>query len=149
MEVIEKFISKFTSKKLDNVVKEGDRFYFAEKDLVELRSKITKQPYSVGLFLGEIKKNNFKPSVALIDWLSHNSERKVFLNKNSAWLFICGRDVFGKGIVKANVKEGFVLVQNEADENLGYGEIVANLSLKDKMVIKNFLDKGDFLRREH
>jgi ribosome biogenesis protein Nip4 len=148
MEVIDKFVSQFTSKKIENLVTEGNRFYLVDVPLAELRKKISKQPYAIGLPLGEIKGTNFKPSIALLDWLSKNSDRKVYLNKKSAWLFICGRDVFGKGIEKANVKEGLVLVQNEADENLGYGRIVADLSLKDKMVIKNLLDKGDFLRRE-
>ena len=80
--------------------------------------------------------------------VAKKTDRKIFVNRKTAWLFLCGRDIFGRGIVKSNVKKGLALVQNEADENLGYGEIIADLGNKDKVVAKNLFDRGNFLRRE-
>jgi len=128
-----------------------DSFFLADESLLEIKNKIKISPEAAGVFLGEAKKGVFYPSSALLDIISRNSDKKIFVNKKTAWLFLCGRDIFGQGIVKANEKKTgeLVLVQNEADENLGYGKIVLDLSNKDKMVIKNYFDKGNFIRREH
>ena len=47
-----------------------------------------------------------------------------------------------------DVKKGLCLVQNEQDENLGYGKFSTGLAHDDRIVVKNKMDKGDFLRRE-
>ena len=70
------------------------------------------------------------------------------VDDKAEWLFLCGRDVFAKSVVKANVKSGRVIVCNKGKEVLGYGNIVGELGRKDKVFVKNLLDKGDFLRRE-
>lgn len=139
--MIEEFIQKFTDKKIKGVIKIRNRFYTADKPLLDLASKIDKEPYAIGAFLGEIKNNKFCPSIALLELLSELSDRKVFVNGKAEWLFLCRRDVLRQSIMKSNAKQGLVLVQNEHDENLGYGEI------KGK-IVKNLLDRGDFLRRE-
>ena len=152
MEIIE-FVKKFC-KNPDifegEIIKIKNSFFLADAGLIEIKNRIKINPESIGIFLGEIKNSNFYPSSALLDIISKNSEKKIFLNKKTAWLFVCRRDVFGQGIVKANEKKigELVLVQNENDENLGYGKIIADLSNKDKMVVKNYFDKGNFLRRE-
>ena len=107
--------------------------------------KIDRETHSKGLFLGEDKKG-FKPSLALLEMIAKDSKRKAFLNEKGAWMFICGRDVFGESIEKSSVEEGLVLVQNDKDENLGYGKIWKK---KGELFIKNILDKGDYLRREN
>jgi ribosome biogenesis protein Nip4 len=120
-----------------------------DKELREIKGRSGREMFSGGMFLGSVKNNHFLPSISLIDWLAKRSDRKIFVNKRTAWLFLCGRDLFGKGIVKSNVGEGLVLVQNENDENLGYGKIIDELNKMDSVVVENLLDKGDFLRREH
>ncbi len=141
--MIENFIRKFTDKKIGEITEMGNQFFLADRELLELKNKIKDEPFSFGTFLGEVRKNNFCPSIALLDMLSKLSDRKVFVNEKAEWLFLCGRDLFEEGIVKKNADRGFVLVQNKLDENLGYGEIVSG-----RIAVKNFLDKGDFLRRE-
>ncbi len=77
---------------------------------------------------------------------------KVFLDKKTAWLFICGRDVFKKGITNVlgvQTKGSFTLIMNEFSECLGFGQIIEKMdSSNDRVVIRNILDVGDFLRRE-
>lgn len=142
------FIRQFTDKSLGNVTKVGNRYYLADKELVELKDKIKLEPYSIGLYLGEDTRKGFRPSPALIELLAKYSDKKIFLNEKASYLFICGRDVFGKSIIKADVNKGLVLVQNEKDENLGHGRIVADINEINKVVVKNLLDKGSYLRIE-
>jgi len=144
--MIQSFISKFTNEKIESVQIERN-FFFVPDDLNPLVSKI--KPFSAGLFLGEMKGKDFMPSIALLDWISERSGKKIFLNKKASWLFLCGRDVFGEGILRGKAsKNELVLVQNELDENLGYGKVIDDLSKKNKVVIKTILDKGYFLRKE-
>jgi len=148
MKALEEFVANFTDKKINNVVKIKNSFFICGSDLLEIKNKIKEEPVSAGLFLGELKNGKFIPSANLLDIVSELSDKKIFVNKKTEWLFLCKRDVFGKGIAKANAEKGLVLVQNELDENVGYGEIVDDLSKKDKVVVKNLFDKGSFLRRE-
>jgi len=147
IETIEEFVKFFTNEKID-YIRSKNEFFLADDKLLELSKKIPKDFISMGVFLGNLKNHEFRPSIALIDLLAKKSDKKIFINKKSEWLFVCGRDLFGESIVKANAKSGFVLVQNEADENLGYGLVVDDLNKKNKVVIKNILDKGQFLRKE-
>ncbi len=149
IERLNEFIGAFTSEKIEDAIKIRNSYYEIDQDLANLKDRVNKELFSGGMFLGEMKGKEFLPSISLINWLSRRSDRKIFVNKKAAWLFLCGRDLFGAGILRSDAKEGLVLVQNEADENLGYGKIVDDLSKRDKVVVENLLDKGDFLRREH
>ena len=141
--MINEFIQQFTEKKIENITKINNRHYLAEEELLSLKDKIRLNPESIGLFLGEETRNGFRPSLALLEELAKISDRKVFLNKKAELLFICGRDIFGKSTMQTHLKKGLVLVQNERDENLGYGRFADQGKL-----IKNIMDKGDYLRRE-
>lgn len=109
-----------------------ETYYSGEKENI-------KNLVASGLVLGH-KKNNFKPSLYLLELIAKDSSKKIVINSKAEWLFLCGRDVFKDSILKKNATE-FCLVQNEKDENLGFGLIKGNL-------VKNMLDRGDFLRRE-
>jgi len=138
--MIKKFLDKFGFK-IDSV-KYGKKHYLVDDSL-----DVDLIPKSIGVFLGEESKE-FKPSLALLELIAKKSDRKIFIDDKAEWLFLCGRDLFGKSIKKANVSEGLLLVQNLRDENLGLGKVVNNLKIKDKVVVKNVIDRGDFLRRE-
>lgn len=150
--MIEQFTQQFTEQKLLHVVKIGRGYYQVLPELRSLMETIDKNlgrpAYSAGLFLGESKGNKFYPSPALLDSIGRATDQWVMVDDKAEWLFLCGRDVFASSVVKANVKRGLVLVANRNREVLGYGKIVGGLEKKDKVYIKNFLDKGDFLRRE-
>lgn len=106
-----------------------------------------------GLYLGTVKDGVFFPSFNLLNMLLDVAKNKVFLNRKAAWLFICGRDVFKKGITKvygSQNKGDYTLVLNEFGECLGFGRVSEKLTIQaDRVVINNLLDVGDFLRREN
>ncbi|MCK4670208.1 MAG: hypothetical protein KAT43_03315 [Nanoarchaeota archaeon] len=141
--MIQEFISQFCDKKFDTV-KIRRNHYLADKSLLELRDKIKRnmnlEPEGAGVFLG-IEKKDFTPSFALLELLSEYSDRKAFVDDKTEWLFLCGRDVFKESVKKCSVKEGFVLVQNRHDENLGLGKVVN----KKGVFIKNCANRGKFL----
>jgi ribosome biogenesis protein Nip4 len=85
--------------------------------------------------------------------IAETKANKLVVDKKTAWLFICGRDIFKKGILKGNrLKKGdCTLILNERKECLGFGKTTCNLRGEadaNKVVVKNILDIGDFLRRE-
>jgi ribosome biogenesis protein Nip4 len=86
--------------------------------------------------------------------LAKGEANKIVVEKKAAWLFICGRDIFRKGIlaVRGSRKKGdHVLVLNEFGECLGFGKIMGSLdetSGKTEVAVRNISDIGDFLRRE-
>ncbi|MFH1770483.1 MAG: hypothetical protein ABH828_02910 [archaeon] len=138
---INKFISQFTDKQIPNIEKIGKKYFLVSADQKKLSKDIGRKPFSAGIFLGE-QKRNFQASPALVDMIAKLSDRKAFINKEAEWLFLCGRDVFEKNIVKKNVENGIVLVQNEEDENLGFGKLSSS-------GVKNILDKGEYLRTKN
>jgi len=141
-----KFTSQFTEKEMDNVHRVGRNFYLAEQRLWDIKSGVNRDVYSLGLFMGE-EKMGFSPSPALIELLSKLPEsdgRKVFINQKAEWLFLCGRNILSESITKnpQRLNEGIVFVQNEHNENLGYGQF----KKEDTLIIKHILDKGRYLR---
>ncbi|MFC2134644.1 hypothetical protein ACFLTH_08520 [Bacteroidota bacterium] len=144
MNAIKKFIKQFTNKRIEGIEKVGREYFLVNKNTMDVSEKINREPFSMGILLGD-KKKEFKPTPALLDLIAKQSDRKVFINREAEWLFLCGRDIFEVNIVKQNVDRGVVLVQNERDENLGFGLFKTQ---KGNKLIKNILDKGYYLRRE-
>ncbi|MBU0665854.1 MAG: hypothetical protein ABIC91_03135 [Nanoarchaeota archaeon] len=144
MNKLDEFTKQFTDKPIDNVVKIKREYFQVEEEILNKIKDTNKEIFSVGLFLGE-EKDYFKPSLALIDLLSKKSEKKAYINKKGEWLFLCKRTILEGNIVKSNISQGMVLVQNEKDENLGYGSIQRQ---GRQIILKPILDRGDFLRRE-
>lgn len=135
--MIESFVKKFTDEGIGEVVLLKNKYYFKNKQM----NNISREPFAIGIPLGDTKKD-FKPSVYLLEILSKKTKNKVFINEKAEWLFLCGRDVFTKSVVKDESTEDVFLVQNEKDENLGLGKKTRT------GMIKNIIDRGDFLRRE-
>jgi ribosome biogenesis protein Nip4 len=108
--------------------------------------------FYVGRFLGEVKNGKFFPSFNLLAILAEGEAHKVVVNEKASWLFICGRDIFGEGIVSvlgSRRKGALTLVLNEFEECLGLGRIISDFGAKNtKVVVENIADVGDFLRRE-
>lgn len=152
-----KFISDFTERfgvKIEfdkkNVVEKENR-YFLLND--RLKGLITDDFFYAGVYLGTVKNGAFLPSVNLLKIITKKEKaNKVFVDERSAWLFICGRDIFKRGITKiegSRKKGDYTLVLNRHGECLGFGIILKDLNDVEKGVaIKNVLDIGDFLRRE-
>jgi ribosome biogenesis protein Nip4 len=134
----------------DLIVNKGGRYFLLNKMLLKV---LRKDFYYTGAYLGKVKNGKFFPSFNLLTMLAEGESNKIFVEKKTAWLFICGRDIFRKGILVARgsrKKGDHTLVLNEFGECLGFGRIVSNLNgaAESEVTVKNILDIGDFLRRE-
>lgn len=138
---IDDFTKKFTDEKLGNVVKVRRNFFHVSDELMNMKTKIGKEPFAIGTYLGTGKP--FHPSTALIDWIGQRTDKSIVVDKKAAWLFLCGRDIFERSIINQNVDRGLVIVKNENEEILGLAELTGR-----RVAAKHLIDKGDFLRRE-
>jgi len=135
----------------DLVIEKNGRFYLVNECLKPL---IRHDFFYVGVFLGKAKEGKFFPSFNLLSMLAKEGGNRVVLDRKSAWLFICGRDVLAKSILRIHgsaKKNTNTLVLNEFGECLGFGRIVGKLSgdgKSDELAVRNVSDVGDFLRRE-
>ena len=135
----------------DLTVEKGGRFYLLNQ---ALKPMVRQEFFYAGLFLGKAKEGKFFPSFNLLTILAKKEANRIVVDRKAAWLFICGRDIIGKSVVRIlgpAKKHSNVLVLNEFSECLGFGRIVGNLSVErknDEIVVRNVSDVGDFLRRE-
>jgi len=131
-------------------VKKAGRWFLLKENLKML---VTRDFYYAGTYLGKVKNGKFFPSFTLLGLLAKGKANKVVVDKKAAWLFICGRDVFRKGIVGMSglIRKGeYVLVMNEFNDCLGFGKIICNLDVVSgsEAAVQNISDIGDLLRRE-
>ena len=153
MRPYEVFASRFGAKVAFNsqfILEKSQRFYLLNPRLKKVGQK---DFFYAGLYLGKVGKNGgFFPSFNLLNMLVDVAANKVVVNQKAAWLFICGRDVFPRGVVKvmgSKRKGDATLVLNELGECLGFGKIMEGFSVSDvEVAVQNVLDVGDFLRRE-
>jgi ribosome biogenesis protein Nip4 len=153
MKALMAFASRFGGGKIalnpQFIVEKAQRFYLLNP---ALQKTVKDNFYYAGLYLGKVKNGVFFPSFTFLNMLVPVAANKVVLERKAAWLFICGRDVFRKGIaeaVGALHRGDYSLVMNEHGECLGYGVVTAGLEdAEGNVVVKNVLDVGDFLRRE-
>lgn len=138
---MENFLKEINAKIEGKVEKQGRKYYLINKEVESIKKETNRRPEYLGVFLGE-KKKSFHPSPALIELLSKNSNSKSVVNEKAEWMFLCGKDVFAENT--SGKQSGIVFVQNEYDENLGYGKWMKK---KGRLIIKNMLDKGVYLRK--
>jgi ribosome biogenesis protein Nip4 len=153
MKEIKDFVAQFNATiplNESRVVRNRNRYYILSK---KLKQQVPKSFFYAGAYLGAVKGASFFPSFLLLTMIAETKANKLVVDKKTAWLFICGRDIFKKGIVKGDrLKKGdYTLILNEHNECLGFGKTTCNLREEadtNKVVVKNILDIGDFLRRE-
>ncbi len=134
----------------DLTINKAGRYFLLNNCLLKV---IQDNFYYAGEYLGKIKNGKFFPSFNLLSMLAKGKANKIVVERKAAWLFICGRDIFRKGIrsVSGSKRKGdHTLVINEFGECLGFGRIMHNLdeATMNEIAIKNISDIGDFLRRE-
>ncbi|MDG6222526.1 MAG: hypothetical protein IAX21_00490 [Candidatus Bathyarchaeota archaeon] len=153
MKEINEFVAQFgVTISFDDkqVVRKANRYYMLSNKLIQ---QSPKGFFYAGEYLGAVKGTGFFPGFALLRLIAKTKANKITLDQKAAWLFICGRDIFKRGLLKdGNLKNGeYTLVVNEHDECLGFGRVMINIRGEidmDKVAVKNILDVGDFLRRE-
>lgn len=155
MKLINDFVSQFgVSISLDEnfIVEKQNRYFLLTPNL---RKLISKDFFYAGNYLGKMKDGVFFPSFNLLRFIATRKEaNKMVIDEKTEWLFICGRDIFKRGIIEikgSKRKSNYTLILNQHDECLGFGKILHNIdeeNNKKKVVVKNISDIGDFLRRE-
>ena len=152
MKPYEVFASRFGCRVAFNsemVTEKNQRYYLLNP---RLKTILQNDYYYAGLYLGKVKNGMFFPSFNLLNLLVDAAANKIVVDPKAAWLFVCGRDVFRVGIVKvmgSKRKGDATLILNEFGECLGFGKILEDITGSEgKIVVKNVLDVGDFLRRE-
>ena len=136
---------------LDLMVEKNGRYYLVNPVLKPL---VRQDFFYAGVYLGKAKEGKFFPSFNLLGMLAKKGANRIILERKAAWLFICGRDVLAKSIVRVmgpGKRDTNTLVINEFGECLGFGRIVENMRCgieSNDIAVRNVLDIGDFLRRE-
>lgn len=148
MEALKKFVEQFTDFPFpyEDVVKKGRKYYLMTKKTRDLIKTIDEEVVHAGLFLGEYK-GQFNTTIHTLNIIAPHTKKKVILEHKSAWLFVCGRDVFAHKIENNDKikKNSFVITTNEEGEVLGLAKKTKD---KEEEIYKNIMDIGDFLRRE-
>jgi ribosome biogenesis protein Nip4 len=152
MKPLRVFASRFGAEMVldsSSIVEKSHRYYiltpmihkFAPKDF-----------YYAGLYLGKSNNSVFFPSFNFLNILTKTAKNQVVVNSKAAWLYVCGRDVFRKGITRimgSKQKGSFTLVLNQFGECLGFGVTTGfKNDSPNEVAVRNLLDVGDFLRRE-
>ncbi len=145
MDIVNNYSSQFSEKEVEHIFRIRKKYFEAPLHLIGVKDKISLEPYSIGLPIGEDTKKGFKPSLYLLEKLSESSKNKVFVNEKAEWLFLCRRDALERSILKDESENDVFLVQNERDENLGVGRKARQ---GKSFIVKNVFERGDFLGRE-
>ena len=133
--LMDEWIRKLGSFKSENIVKWGKTYYLIPPMQRALIEKIHEKPFSAGLVLGKEDKM-FKPTSALLERIK--TDKTITVDDKSAWLFVCGRDIFENSLELPS-EHPLALVKNKEGEILG-------LAKKEGNLYKNIFDRGKILR---
>jgi ribosome biogenesis protein Nip4 len=100
-----------------------------------------------GRYLGKTRRE-FLPSSILLEELSRvEGLNRVHVDAETAWLFVCGRDIFGENMrrVEGEFTDGNAFLVMFEGSCLGYGVVEPS---EGRLILRNVFDIGDFLRRE-
>ena len=124
----------------------NDRRFSIDPDVAEHIHNRGRLVYA-GRLLGRTRKD-FIPGAGLLQELGKiQGPRKVWVDENVGWLFVCGRDIFSQNILRSEgeLNEGTSFLVMMGSDCLGYGVVQKN---DEGIILKNLFDIGDFLRRE-
>ena len=107
---------------------------------------LSEQVYT-GTYLGQ-NRQRFEPSSILLQKLAKEPDtHKIYVDRDTAWLFVVGKDIFEENILDRSdgVRLGGYCLVMFGERCIGYGRYETS---RDRRVVKNLFDLGDFLRRE-
>jgi len=155
MKQITDFVSRFGTRLNINAaltVEKQGRYFLLNQKMKEL---ISQDFFFAGTYLGKLRRGILFPSFNLLAMIAERKEaNKIMVDDKTEWLFIVGRDVFRRGILKVTgsaKKNAYTLIVDKYGECLGFGRILDTLDEvknQGKVAVKNVSDIGDFLRRE-
>ena len=132
--------SKYSPEEVVNI--NNKRFTAAIISSLELPEQVY-----TGTYLGQ-NRQRFEPSSILLQKLAHEPDtHKVYVDRDTAWLFVVGKDIFDENILDRSdgVRLGGYCLVMFGEQCIGYGRYETS---RDRRVVKNLFDLGDFLRRE-
>ena len=110
---------------------------------------------SLGTWFGELVQDRFRLSIAVINNLSKVSDSIVIVSDQGAQSFTYGRSIIRESVLEINYnltrgQRVIVLTQDERCIGLGILSVDAskiNRLAKDRLVVKNVIDIGWYIRR--
>lgn len=146
MRLLKRFLEQVGSKMDPEALKIDSKRFTLSPELGRRRFSRENLVYA-GTYLGR-NRRLFEPGSPLLQVLAaEEGTGKVHLDRDAAWLFVCGRDVFEENVKRVEgVLElgGYYLVMFDG-RCVGYGRYETSAGIR---VIRNLFDLGDFLRRE-
>jgi ribosome biogenesis protein Nip4 len=109
---------------------------------------------SLGLMMGEIDKGRFRFSLQALDTIAKITDSKIIVSRKGAEAFTYGRSILKESVLSIDpgLERGSrVLVMNEEGDCLGIGSLTIDSGRlerlsKDKLVVKNLIDIGAYVR---
>lgn len=146
MRLLRRFLEQVGSKMDPEVLMIDGKRFTLSKELGRRRFSRENLVYA-GTFLGR-NRRRFEPGSPLLQLLAaEEGTRKVHLERDAAWLFVCGRDVFEENVkcVEGSLELGGYYLVMFNGRCIGYGRYETSADIH---VLRNLFDLGDFLRRE-
>lgn len=142
--------------------------YFKDKNLLIRESRVKeifmmtgdakslafkKDPYLVGLKLGELRKQVSLDLEGAQIFAQHTSKKKIVVTDQAEALVLYGRDVFGQSIIGHSndfEENEIVLIINKHGDAIGIGRTRyhADKIQKQGVTVTNIVDRGWYLREE-
>ncbi len=134
-EIIKK---KFNFDLKEKIIFGDEQAFLVSKEIENVYKKISRKPYSLGMYLGTYKKE-FKPSLQFLSLLSKKIKNKIEVSEKNAIKFSYSNNIF----VKQEVT-GEIIVLNKNKLLIGYGKAKKE---KRGTKIENIQDVGWYLRK--
>ena len=148
---------KLLGKRVPITLQKNDKrqFFLIPANWMKLLEEIDQfEISSLGLKMGEVVKGRFRFSLQTIDILAKITDHKIIVSERGAEAFTYGRSILKESVL--NLQSGLergsrVLVMNEEGDCLGIGSLTIDSNRldrlsKDKLVVKNLVDIGAYVR---
>jgi len=129
------------------VVGEGRRkeFFITNKRTEQVLEEMKKDPYTVGLYIGEERAGSFILGLEGAELIARHCKKTITVNKKAEQLVLYGRDIFPNSVLAASepLKRGErALVLNERGEAIGIAKVRLG-----SVFAENLIDRGWYLRK--
>ncbi|MFQ5814906.1 MAG: PUA domain-containing protein [Candidatus Hydrothermarchaeaceae archaeon] len=116
--------------------------YATIQEVVDVLDALGRNPYSVGLYIGEVKRGRFFLGLEGAYLFASHTDKKIVVDDNAEQLVLYGRDVFSKSVVDFSAcgHGDRCLMVNTKGEPLGIGRVETGM-------VKNLMDRGWYLRK--
>ncbi|MEA2070133.1 MAG: NIP7 N-terminal domain-related protein [Asgard group archaeon] len=147
------FLEKFTL-----IIAEGNwkEALLVEKQTAQKLFKEDIEPYTIGLGLGEFKKNNFLLGLPIGSFLVNKTTKKAIVSKKAEQLFLYQNNLYCqafKTFPESINKNDKLLIINQNNDFLGIGKLIIepfkvfSEEYRKDIAVINLIDLGWYLRK--